>query len=385
VGSGGYEFQPDDPLLEDRLYLNDGKGNFTRSSNALPAFLVSTSVVKAADIDGDGDLDLFVGGRVVPGKYPQTPESKILINDGKGKFTDATSTVAPALAHLGMVTDALWMDLNKDGLNDLVIVGEWMPVKVFINQKGKLEDKSSDYIKFASSGWWNRILAADFDGDGDLDLVLGNLGWNAQFKASEKEPLTMYYKDFDGNGSIDPIFCYYIDGKSYPAASRDDLTDQLPGLKKKFLEYHSYADATINDVFTPEQLKDAGMLKAEILSSVYLQNNGPSGFTMKELPMPAQYAPVYAMAATDLNKDGKLDLVLAGNNSWTRIKFGQFKANHGQVYMGDGKGNFTYLPQPQSGLNIREDVRSLQLIRDGDMQVFIFGINNAALRQYTLR
>jgi len=385
VGSGGYEFQPDDPLLQDRLYLNDGKGNFTRSSNALPAFLVSTSVVKAADIDGDGDLDLFVGGRVVPGKYPQTPESKILINDGKGKFTDATSTVAPALAHLGMVTDALWMDLNKDGLNDLVIVGEWMPVKVFINQKGKLEDKSSDYIKFASSGWWNRILAADFDGDGDLDLVLGNLGWNAQFKASEKEPLTMYYKDFDGNGSIDPIFCYYIDGKSYPAASRDDLTDQLPGLKKKFLEYHSYADATINDVFTPEQLKDAGMLKAEILSSVYLQNNGPSGFTMKELPMPAQYAPVYAMAATDLNKDGKLDLVLAGNNSWTRIKFGQFKANHGQVYMGDGKGNFTYLPQPQSGLNIREDVRSLQLIRDGDMQVFIFGINNAALRQYTLR
>src|SRR4030095_8350578 len=149
VGSGGYEFQPEDPLLQDRLYLNDGKGNFARADNALPAFLISTGAVKAADIDGDGDLDLFVGGRLVPGKYPQTPESKILVNDGKGKFTDATATVAPALAHIGMVTDALWIDLNKDGLNDLVIVGEWMPVKVFINQRGKLEDKSSDYIKFA--------------------------------------------------------------------------------------------------------------------------------------------------------------------------------------------------------------------------------------------
>jgi len=385
VGSGGYEFQPQDPLLQDRLYLNDGKGNFSLAENALPALLISRGCVKSADIDGDGDLDLFVGGRVVPGKYPQSPESKILLNDGKGKFTDATSTVAPSLAQIGMVTDALWIDLNKDGLNDLVVVGEWMPVKVLINQKGKLEDKSSDYIKFASTGWWNRIIAADFDGDGDLDLVIGNLGWNAQFKASEKEPLTMYYKDFDGNGSVDPIFCYYIDGKSYPAASRDDLTDQLPGLKKKFLEYKSYADATINEMFSPEQLKGAGILKAEILSSVYLQNNGPAGFAMKELPMQAQYSPVYAIAVADVNKDGKPDLVLAGNNSWTRIKFGQFKANHGQVFTGDGKGNFTYLPQPLSGLNIREDVRSLELVRDGDKQEFIFGINNAALRQYTLR
>ena len=384
VGSGGYEFAENDGALQDRLYLNDGKGNFSKADKALPKLFISTGTVKAADIDGDGDMDVFVGGRLVPGKYPTAPESKILLNDGRGNFTDATNIVAPAVAKMGMVTDALWIDMNKDNTPDLIVVGEWMPVKVFINVKGKLTDASATYIKFASGGWWNKILAEDFDGDGDKDLVLGNLGINTQFRAGEKEPVSIYYKDFDGNGSVDPIFCYYINGVSYPAASRDDLTDQLPGLKKKFLEYHTYATATIKDVFTEEQLKDAGLLKAEITESVYLQNNGPNGFVLKTLPLEMQYTPVYAMAAIDADGNGKKDIIAAGNNIWSRIKFGRYSANHGMVFTGDGKGNFAYAPQFKSGLNIKGDVRSMQLIEIDKKAQLIFGVNNAVMQTFSL-
>jgi enediyne biosynthesis protein E4 len=384
VGSGGYEFAENDPALQDRLYLNDGKGNFTKADKALPQSFTSTGTVKAADIDGDGDIDLFVGGRLVPGKYPTAPESKILLNDGKGNFTDATGTVAPAVAKVGMVTDAAWIDINKDKTPDLVVVGEWMPVKIFINNKGKLADSSDSYIKFASTGWWNKILAEDFDGDGDKDLVLGNVGTNTQFRASQKEPVSIYYKDFDGNGSIDPITCYYISGVSYPIFSRDDLTEQLPGLKKKFLEYHTYATATINDLFTPEQLQGAGILKAELMESVYLENNGSNGFTLKALPREMQYAPVFAMAAIDANGDGKKDIAAAGNNIWNRIKFGRYSANHGMIFTGDGKGNFAYAPQYISGLNINGDVRSLQSIETAKKMQLIFGFNNAPVQVYKI-
>ncbi|OYX91271.1 MAG: RNA-binding protein, partial [Sphingobacteriia bacterium 35-40-5] len=249
VGSGGYEFGPDSPWLQDRVYINDGKGNFTKKTTGLPKMLTSTGTVRSSDIDGDGDLDLFVGSRVSPGMYPSTPESKILINDGKGNFTDGTAAIAPDIKYAGMVSDAIWIDVNQDKVNDLIVVGEWMPIRIFLNQKGKLNDKSAEFIKFGSSGWWNTIYADDMDADGDQDLVIGNLGLNAQFKASEKEPMSIYYKDFDENGSVDPVFCYYIGGVSYPAASRDDLMDQLPSLKNKFLEYHKYANATINDLF----------------------------------------------------------------------------------------------------------------------------------------
>jgi len=385
VGSGGYEFSPADPLLQDRLYMNDGKGNLLKKGNALPAALTSTGCVKQADIDGDGDLDLFVGGRIIPGEYPVSPPSYILLNDGKGIFSDATMQWAPSFKSLGMVTDALWIDLNHDDKKDLIVVGEWMPVKVYLNNNGKLEDASSMYIKFASSGWWNKIFADDFDGDGDLDIVLGNTGTNAQFKANEKEPLSIYYKDFDGNGSVDPIFCYYIKGVSYPSESRNDLIEQLPMLRKKFSDYKTYAEATINDIFSQEQLSDAARLSAEILSTIYLQNDGDSGFTIKELPQEAQYAPIHAITSSDINKDGHKDLVLAGNNTWTRIKFGRFKANHGIVLLGDGKGNFNYVSQPQSGLNTRGDVRSMEIIKVDGADILVMGINNESLFSYKLQ
>jgi len=381
VGSGGYEFGPDSPWLQDRIYINDGKGNFSKKATGLPKMLSSTGTIRSSDIDSDGDLDLFIGSRVVPGMYPSTPESKILINDGKGNFSDATAKIAPDVKFAGMVTDAVWLDVNQDKMKDLIVVGEWMPIRIFINQKGKLTDKSADYIKFGSSGWWNAIHAEDMDADGDQDLIIGNLGKNAQFNATEKEPLSIYYKDFDENGSVDPIFCYYIDGVSYPAASRDDLMDQLPSLKNKFLEYYKYANATINDLFTPDQLKDAGMLKAELLETVYLENTG-KGFNLKRLPVEAQYAPVYAIAASDVDRDGKMDLILAGNNSWTRIKFGHFTASNGVLLSGNAKGDFSYVPQWKSGLNIRGDVRSLESFSRGKNSghQFIFGINNGAVK-----
>lgn len=376
VAAGGYEFQENDPALHDRLYLNDGHGNFLKKENALPQLFSSSACVKAGDIDGDGDLDLFIGGRVIPGKYPLPPSSYILINDGKGNFQNETATLCPELLNLGMVTDAQWLDVNNDKLPDLVIVGEWMPVKVFINKNGKLSDQSGDYIHFASTGWWNRIHAEDMDGDGDVDLVLGNCGLNTQFRASEKEPMTLYYKDFDGNGTIDPIICYYIQGVSYPLNSKDDLTDQLPAIKKNFLEYKAYSVATLHDLFSPEELKDTVVLKAEIMQTIYLENQGGNGFAMHHLPLEAQVSPVFGIVAEDLNGDGKKDLLLAGNNTWTRIKFGRYSANHGVLLLGDGKSGFTYMPQTKSGLNIRGNVRSLKLVHSGNAKLIIAGVND---------
>jgi len=380
VAAGGYELGPDDPLLKGRLYINDGKGHFSRAENALPDLRLNTSCATAADIDGDGDLDLFLGGRVVSGKYPLSPGSKLLLNDGKGHFTDATARIAPALDSIGMVTDAVWIDLNKDQHPDLVVVGEWMPIKVFLNKGGRLEDASAQYIKFPSTGWWNRIAVADLDGDGDPDLVLGNQGTNNQFAASTQRPLTLYYKDFNHNGTIDPIFCYYIGDTSYPAASRDDLTGMLPFLKKRFIEYHSYADATINDLFSTNELKEAGLLRTETLSSIWLKNMGEKGLRPGPLPLEAQYGPVYAIATPDVNGDGHPDLVLAGGNQWTRIRFGRYRANHGVLLLNDGKGNFRYLPQDRSGLQLRDDVRGVIDLKD--RKQLIFGVNDGPAHFY---
>lgn len=385
VGSGGYEYAEDDPLLQDRLYFNDGRGNFNKTDGSLPHLLNSTGCVKAADIDGDGDMDIFIGGRVVPGRYPETPESAILLNNGKGSFTNATDKVAPAIKKAGMVTDAALADINKDGWMDLVLVGEWMPVKIFENKNGTLQDASEKYITQTTNGWWNTITADDFDNDGDIDFVIGNQGLNNQFRASEKEPLSMYYKDFDANGTADPVLCYFINGTSFPAASRDDLFGQLPVLNKKFKDYASYAKATIHDLFTPEQLKDANMLQAGMLSTTYFQNNGAEGFSVRDLPNEVQYAPVYAIISCDINKDGKKDIILAGNNAWTRIKFGRYRANHGTVMLGDGKGGFTYVQQYEGGLNIRADIRSMEMLHVNNKQVLFLGANDGPLINYTLR
>ena len=374
VVSGGSEFSPTDVALQDRLYLNDGKGNFSKSQ--LPKETISGSCVRASDIDNDGDLDLFVGGRLIPQNYPKTPESFILINRGKGVFEKNNQ---PIISNLGMVTDAVWVDMNKDDVKDLVVVGEWMPIKIFINQKGKLVDESVKWITQPMNGFWNKILAEDMDNDGDMDLIVGNHGQNTQIKVSESQPAEITFKDFDDNGTIDPIMTYYLDGKSYPMASRDDLLEHLPMLKKKFTDYKSYADAQLTDLFNSSELAGSSTLKANNLQTIYLENTGKL-LKIKPLPVQVQFSPVCAITTADINNDGKKDLIMAGNLSTARIKFGKYDANNGTILLGDGKSNFSYVSSTKTGLNLKGDVRSMEIIG----KKLMVGVNNERIKVYKL-
>lgn len=379
VGSGGYgDYAPQDPLLQDRLYLNDGKGTFTKSAAALPAMLTSTGCVRASDINSDGHLDLFVGGRVIPGRYPEIPRSYVLINDGSGSFKDGTAAVAPQLHRIGMVTDAAWYDLNGDNKQELIVVGEWMPVTVFSNTKGKLSDATDSYFSKQYSGWWNKLLVGDFNQDGKADLVIGNLGLNTQVKASERQPAELYYKDFDDNGSVDPILCFYIQGKSYPYVTRDELLDQISLMRTRFPNYKSYADASLTDIFRPEELKGAGRLSATYLQTAYFEGGAAGKFRERSLPAEVQFSPVYAISALDYNQDGNPDLLLAGNMNQARLRFGKYDANYGMILQGDGKGEFTYIPQNKSGLQLKGDVRSILSMDD----MLLFGINQQEIKAY---
>ena len=350
VVSGGYnDYEDKDKALKDRLYINDGMGKFAESTDALPDMAASKSCVSAADFDHDGDLDLFVGGRVIPGQYPATPESYLLMNTG-GRFENVTTSKSSGLSSIGMVSDAKWVDLNGDGWEDLIVIGEFMPIEVFINKEGKTLNRSTEsFFDRDLTGLWTKMIVHDFDKDGDADIVVGNLGLNTQLKASEKEPLTLVYKDFDNNGSIDPILNYYVQGKEYPFPSRDELLDQMYGMRAKFKDYSSYSKATLGDIFSPNDLKDAKTLKATTLESVYLENKKDK-FEVHKLPDQSQFSPIYAMTLVDYNKDGNMDLILGGNQTAIRIRVGVIDANFGQLFAGDGKGHFTYVPQTKSGL-----------------------------------
>ncbi|WP_161888618.1 VCBS repeat-containing protein [Pontibacter russatus] len=379
IASGGYHnYSPTDPLLQDRLYMGDGKGGFARAENALPEMRTSKSCVRVADINGDGASDLFVGGRVVPGRYPEAPRSYLLLNDGKGRFKDATASLAPELQQPGMVTDAAWLDLNGDSKEELVVVGEWMPVTVFASVNGKYQNKTKDYFDRAYSGWWNKLQVADFNGDGRQDLVVGNQGTNTQCRASDKEPAELYYKDFDENGAVDPILCFYTQGKSYPYVTRDELLEQISVMRTRFPDYKSYADATLTDIFSPEELKDAGHLQANYLKTAYFERGSDGKFKEKPLPIQAQYAPVFTITPLDYDADGKQDLLLCGNVNQARLRFGKSDANYGVLLKGDGKGGFVYIPQHESGFELWGDVRSVVAINN----TLLFGINQQELKAY---
>ncbi len=378
--SGGYNnYTPDDPLLQDRLYLNDGKGNFTKAVNALPKMTSSKSCVKLADINGDGFPDLFVGGRVIPGRYPETPQSYILINNGKGKFTDETNKYNAGIKNIGMVTDAAWADMNGDKKPDLILVGEWMPITVFENMKGKLVNETEKYFgKQGYKGWWNCLKIADINHDGHPDVIAGNLGLNSQCKASDKEPAEMYYKDFDDNGSVDPILCLYIQHKSYPCLSRDQLLDQISFMRGRFPDYKSYADATINDVFTPEEMKGAKHLVANDFLTTCLVSNSKGVYRSIKLPEQAQYAPVYTISILDYDKDGKEDMLLCGNTNHANLRFGKSDANFGTLLKGDGKGDFSYIDQQKSGFKLRGDVRAVLDINN----LLLFSMDEGKMKTY---
>lgn len=377
VATGGYHnYQPDDLLLQDKLYINDGKGNF--KSADLPQMKVSKSCVKAADIDGDGDLDLFVGGRNIPGQYPEIPPSYLLINDGRGNFTDKIVSVSPALQNAGMITDAAWVDLNGDKKPDLIIAGEWMPVSVFINTNGKLENKTKDYFDREYSGWWNKIFAGDLNGDGKPDLVIGNTGLNTQCKVSDTEPAEMFYKDFDNNGSIDPMLCFYIQHKSYPYVTRDELLDQMSIMRTRFTDYKSFADAGMKEIFSAEELKNIKSLKADFLETAFFESGSDGKFHLKKLPVQAQFSPVFTITPLDYNKDGKQDILLCGNINRARLRFGKYDANYGILLRNDGNGNFSYINQNESGFQLRGDVRSVINVNN----TLMFGINQQPVRAY---
>ena len=381
VASGGYHsFAPGDTRLQDRLYLNNGKGNFKKSEDALPAMHFSKSCVRISDINGDGHPDAFVGSRVIPGRYPETPQSYILINDGKGRFSDQTKNIAPALQYAGMITDAAWLDMNDDTKPDLVIMGEWMPVMVFVNNNGKLEDKTSTYFEKPCYGWWNKLLVQDMNGDGKPDLIAGNLGLNTQCRVSEKEPAEMYFKDFDDNGSVDPILCFYIQNKSYPYITRDELLDQMSTMRTRYTSYKDFADQTLHDIFSSSDLEDAGHLKADCLSTTYFEMGSDNRFHGKPLPLPAQASPVFTINALDYDKDGKQDLLLCGNINQARLRFGKYDANYGVLLKGDGSGNFEYVPQWKSGFRLWGDVRSVLQVNGN----WLFGMNQSEIKAYKL-
>lgn len=376
VAYGGYgNFTENDLNLQDQLFLNNGKGDFQLSPNALPKMLTSTGCVRVGDINNDKKPDLFVGGRVIPGKYPETPQSYILLNDGKGGFRENTP---PELQKIGMVTDAAFIDLNKDKKQELVIVGEWMPITVFENQSGKLTNKTANYFEKTYDGWWNKLLVEDFDGDGSPDLLIGNLGLNSQNKASEQQPSELFYKDFDENGSIDPILCFYVQGKNYPFVTRDELAEQIPSKKQKFPSFESYSNATLEDIFGENELKDAKKLTANYFKTALFLQDSKGKFKEKTLPIETQFAPIYAITSVDYDQDGKKDLVLTGNLNKTRLKFGKYDANFGLLLKGNGKGEFINIPQKKSGFHIQGDVRSVVTINN----ILLFGINQQGIKAY---
>lgn len=379
IAKGGYAlYEPGAPELQDELYLNDGKGNFVLSPNALPVLNgCSKSCVKPCDFDGDGDIDLFVGGRVIPGQYPLTPKSYLLINDGKGHFkVDSTS-----FGKLGMVTDAEWIDLNNDGRKDLVLCGELMPITVFINTPDGFKDKTGDYFDTQQKGFWFKLAFADVNGDGKPDLIAGNLGLNSQIHVSEKEPAELYFADFDKNGSVDPFFNFYIKGKSYPFVSRDELNEQMYSMRRKFSSYEAYADATINDIFSAEDLAKAEKLTVnETRTTLFINHDGK--FRAADLPFEAQFSAVTQIIAGDFDHDGFTDILLLGNHSDNRLKLGSFDANYGCFLKGDGKGGFKYLTQPLSGLSVIGDVKSAVEINIKKVKYLLIGLSGTPLQFY---
>ncbi|WP_025763436.1 VCBS repeat-containing protein [Dyadobacter tibetensis] len=381
VTSGGYgNFLPEDPLLQSRLYLNDGKGNLTKKVDGLPVMRTSISCVRVLDVNLDGKSDLFLGGRVVPGRYPESPRSFILINDGNGKFSDRTRSLAPGLERIGMVTDAAVADLNGDNTAELVLVGEWMPVTVMSIDNGKLVNKTKEYFDIPYKGWWNKLLVQDVNADGKADLLVGNMGLNTQCKASNEQPVSMLYKDFDDNGSVDPILSFYIQDKSYPYVTRDELLDQLSIMRTRFQDYKGYAEAGISDIFTEDELEGAKTLEANRLQTTLFLGREKGKFAIQDLPIQAQTSPVYTLTSLDYNQDGHLDLLLCGNSERARLRFGKYDANYGVLLAGDGKGGYRYVPQSKSGFQIRGDVRSV-LKWDN---LLLIGRNQKALMAYKM-
>ena len=386
VARGGNEYQSNSKALIDQLYFNDGQGNFSRSPQFLPSFKYESSAcVRAADYDNDGDQDLFVGIRTLPGYYGKPVNGYILNNNGKGYFVNATKAAAPELLNMGMVTDVQWLDYDGDEDEDLIVIGEWLPIQVFQNNKGRFKNVTKAAGLSKTNGWWNCIKAGDFDKDGDMDLVIGNHGLNTRFAASEDKPLLLHVNDFDNNGSPEPIVSQYNGAEAYPLVLRHDLVMQLPHLKKKYLKYANYKGQKIEDIFTPEELE--GTIKKELyqLATSLAINNGDGTFTLKELPKAAQLSPTYGLLVKDMDKDGNLDILLGGNLYGVKPEVGRYDANYGLWLKGKGDGTFTEVLAKDSGFATMGQVRDIETIKVGDKELILVAKNNEQMQVFEVQ
>jgi enediyne biosynthesis protein E4 len=394
VVSGGAEFPAGSNLYQDRLYVNDGRGNFTKTSNALPTEGFNGSSVTALDFDGDGDWDLFVGGHVVPGKFPK-PDRSMLLQNNKGIFTDVTSQYANALLNAGIVNQAVWADVDGDGKNELSISGEWMPLEIYSFQNGQfIKRQNSVHIILPSnkdtlismdalSGWWYNMKAEDLDGDGRMDFVMGNRGLNSIIKGTINEPCTIYAKDFDNNGSYDAVLGYYIQGRCYPLFSRDQLIDQVPSMRKKFVRYRDYSGKTLDGIFTEAEKNNMDVFKTNFFESGVLMNEGNNTFRFIPFPEKAQFSTINDMVIDDIDNDGVKDILVCGNSDDPAVMVGVYDATSALLLKGSGKGNFTAVSPVENGLKVRGESRKMVYLKDKGKTTLIFLKNDAAAQVFT--
>ncbi len=379
VVSGGNEFEAGHPAYQDRLYLNDGSGGFSYRADALPAFAESGSVVRTCDIDGDGDLDLFVGGRMQPRLYPRSADSYLLLNEG-GTFRDATEELAPLLRQLGMVTDAGWMDLDSDGDDDLVVVGEWMAPTILENQAGKLVRMEHTGLE-EETGWWFSVAAGDFDEDGDLDFIAGNLGTNYKYKASHEEPFQVFLNDFDENGSQDIVLGYFDEGTLFPVRGRQCSAEQMPFITEKFPTYDLFGKADLAAIYGEQSLDQSLNYKANNFQSSFVENLGNGKFQVNPLPVQAQMSSLNDLLVQDFNQDGHLDVLAAGNLFASEVETPRNDAGVGILLLGNGNGTFEAVAAHESGIYLPQDIKQLAFLPIEKAGTCILAApNNDALR-----
>ncbi|CAN5321674.1 VCBS repeat-containing protein [soil metagenome] len=386
VANGGYQLSPISPLLQGRLYLNLGGGRFAHApANALPPMLTSTSVVRAGDFSGDGRLDLFVGGRLTPRSYPAPTRSYLLRNDGD-HFTDVTEQVAPELVHPGgMITDAVWVDFDGDGRLDLVTVGEWMPIQFYHNDGKQLRNVTASTRLPSSRGWWSSIAVGDFDHDGRPDLVVGNLGLNYSYTTSPQHRFGVYGADFSGNRTYDAVLTQESDGVEYPVSGLAPLGREIYTLGLRYPTYGAFAKASIPELFTPAQLKQAVHYQVDTFASVVIHNEGGGKFTSSPLPNLAQIAPIKAIIPYDVDGDGRLDLIVAGNIFETEANTPKADAGNGLWLRGDGKGRFVPVPSRQSGFLAPNTVAGLALLNTPAGKALLVANTGDSLQAFKVR
>jgi enediyne biosynthesis protein E4 len=389
IAGGSSEFEITSSFYRPRLYINDGRGNFKLDNDAFsPIIRTPSKSIAVADMDGDGDSDIFIGGRVALGTYPVPPRSYILRND-HGKFIDVTASVCPALEDIGLINSAVWADLDNDKKPDLIIAGDWMPIRIFKNNGKTLTEATKQSGLENLSGLWRSLIVTDIDHDGYPDIIAGNLGLNNPYHISAQQPAELIAKDLDGNGVLDDIFCYYIknnDGKYQLSSgiSRDEWAGQVPSIKKRFEQNSFYAKATMDQIFTKEMMDGALVLKCSEARSGYFKNNGKGQFTFHPFPLIAQEAPVNSIVCTDVNGDGFTDIILAGNEYQAQVMPGRYDASYGLLLTGSAKGQFRAVSPVASGLILDGDVKDIKLITIGKQKILLSAVNDSQMKAFVI-